>query len=598
MTYTLKENKTQKNLLTIGLGVAALVGAGAVVGGDDASANFSVQQSQSNIANYKAGQKISLPKTANAYGTALEAQAKTNAKKTIPAGQYTIYKVHAATGAVNITTQPGKPGNWVHISEFSQATQTPSKATAPAQKSTPQTTQQAKTTTQQTQAVAKVNLVEGAKIKIDGKLNRYTSAIDAKNKKNSPGTYDQGEFYVVRVHQSTGQYNISKQAGKAGSWVNAEELARVLNKNVEQPKKAEPSKTTTQQSTKQSTPQATVPASKPATVAQNGQTQGTKIAHVLGGNYSIYQGFGQYRSGGYHDGVDIFAPGQRGGDPVFSPVSGTVIWAGTASDGGVGARIKTSNGDVITLWHFERGSLTVKTGTVVQAGQKVGKVGNTGNTGGTGARHVHFSVKNSKGQAVNPYKYIPGITNPNDLIIRGGSAPSVWIDPATNKVSKVANHNGVPAKGDYSRAKVYGDGKVTQTTQSAQSTTTTKTTTTQTTKKSAPRFDNRGLLVMQKSQKAQQVINLKSQAPGHKNGAAIFAKNGVNKVIDQLSTEEAIWVLYRLEGAGFGQTGDGYAGIDSAQSHKNFVKKQLDRRFGGSIHELLKKWGTYPYGGY
>lgn len=120
----------------------------------------------------------------------------------------------------------------------------------------------------------------------------------------------------------------------------------------------------------------------------------------------------------------------------------------------------------------------------------------------------------------------------------------------------------------------------------------------QTINKGRPQFGSNGLLIMKQSARAQQVINLKSQAPGHRNGAAIFARNGVNALIDQLSTEEAIWVLWRLEGRGFGQTGDGYAGQDTPRSHQVFVKNQLDRRFGGSIHNLLKKWGTYSYGGY
>mgnify|MGYP003588786133 CR=1 FL=1 len=61
--------------------------------------------------------------------------------------------------------------------------------------------------------------------------------------------------------------------------------------------------------------------------------------------------------------------------------------------------------------------------------------------------------------------------------------------------------------------------------------------------------------------------------------------------------EEALWVLWRCEDPGFGQTGAGWDGIDSPESHQNFVKQQLDERFG-TIHNLLKSWGTFDYDGY
>lgn len=52
-----------------------------------------------------------------------------------------------------------------------------------------------------------------------------------------------------------------------------------------------------------------------------------------------------------------------------------------------------------------------------------------------------------------------------------------------------------------------------------------------------------------------------------------------------------------LRRAGFGQTGAGWDGIDSPESHQNFIKQQLDERFG-TIHNLLKVWGTFDYDGY
>ena len=106
-------------------------------------------------------------------------------------------------------------------------------------------------------------------------------------------------------------------------------------------------------------------------------------------------------------------------------------------------------------------------------------------------------------------------------------------------------------------------------------------------------FGSDGLLVMQSSARAQQVINQMSNGTGHVTHTA-----QLDAEIDQLTAAEAMWVMHRIEGAGFGQTGSGYAGIDTPESHRTFVEQQLNKRFDGSIHTLLKKWGTFNYGGY
>ena len=109
-------------------------------------------------------------------------------------------------------------------------------------------------------------------------------------------------------------------------------------------------------------------------------------------------------------------------------------------------------------------------------------------------------------------------------------------------------------------------------------------------------FDTNGLLVEATSGNAERVISLLLSIPGHANGSSYHAQ--IDPIIDQLSAAEAIHVIHRIEGAGFGQTGDGLAGVDSPATHRNFIERQVNNRFGGSIHALLKKWGTYSYGGY
>ena len=115
-------------------------------------------------------------------------------------------------------------------------------------------------------------------------------------------------------------------------------------------------------------------------------------------------------------------------------------------------------------------------------------------------------------------------------------------------------------------------------------------------KRNTIQFDSNGLLVEHTSDNAERVITLLLAIPNHMNGSAYHAQ--IDPIIDQLSAAEAIHVIHRIEGPGFGQTGDGLAGVDSPATHRNFIERQVNNRFGGSIHALLKKWGTYSYGGY
>ena len=115
-------------------------------------------------------------------------------------------------------------------------------------------------------------------------------------------------------------------------------------------------------------------------------------------------------------------------------------------------------------------------------------------------------------------------------------------------------------------------------------------------KRNTIQFGSNGLLVEHTSDNAERVISLLLSIPGHANGAVYHAQ--IDPIIDQLSAAEAIHVIHRIEGAGFGQTGDGLSGVDSPATHRNFIERQVNNRFGGSIHALLKKWGTYSYGGY
>lgn len=115
-----------------------------------------------------------------------------------------------------------------------------------------------------------------------------------------------------------------------------------------------------------------------------------------------------------------------------------------------------------------------------------------------------------------------------------------------------------------------------------------------------PYFGADGLLVMNHTAKSQQVINLLLGIPGHSYGQDYHVSTGLDNLIDQLSVEEAVDVIHKIEGAGFGQTAAGLAGTDSHATHQAFLDQQVNgrREFGNSIFNLLKMWGTYSYSGY
>ena len=60
--------------------------------------------------------------------------------------------------------------------------------------------------------------------------------------------------------------------------------------------------------------------------------------------------------------------------------------------------------------------------------------------------------------------------------------------------------------------------------------------------------------------------------------------------------EECAWVMSRIENDVYGQSDrHGHA---TPETDQHFIDNQLYERFGGDIHNLLKSWGTYDYGGY
>lgn len=100
-----------------------------------------------------------------------------------------------------------------------------------------------------------------------------------------------------------------------------------------------------------------------------------------------------YRNGddpyaaGQHRGIDIAAPA---GTPVVAASAGTLRYAGLAGDSGLTVSIRTADGRFDTSY-LHLGSIDVRAGDAVQAGEALGTVGTTGR-GSTAEPHLHFGV--------------------------------------------------------------------------------------------------------------------------------------------------------------------------------------------------------------
>lgn len=99
-----------------------------------------------------------------------------------------------------------------------------------------------------------------------------------------------------------------------------------------------------------------------------------------------------------HSGIDQFV---SEGTPVIAAAKGQVVWAG-GGDSIRGLVVILSHNDHMTAYaHLSQ--ILVVCGQEVSAGQLVGLVGSTG----TPKAHLHFTVIDERGYAVDPLSYLP-----------------------------------------------------------------------------------------------------------------------------------------------------------------------------------------------
>jgi murein DD-endopeptidase MepM/ murein hydrolase activator NlpD len=106
------------------------------------------------------------------------------------------------------------------------------------------------------------------------------------------------------------------------------------------------------------------------------------------------------RWGRMHKGIDIAGPI---GTPVNAAADGIVIAAGWTS-GGYGNLVEVRHTDGTTTRYGHNNRLSVAVGQVVRQGQQVAEMGSTGHSTGS---HLHFEIRPSGGDAVNPIAHLP-----------------------------------------------------------------------------------------------------------------------------------------------------------------------------------------------
>jgi murein DD-endopeptidase MepM/ murein hydrolase activator NlpD len=130
-------------------------------------------------------------------------------------------------------------------------------------------------------------------------------------------------------------------------------------------------------------------------------------AHEGDGHYDTKRG-----KSGRHGGIDLVG---KLGDPIFAASGGKVvnIQPNPSTTYGYQIVIDHGNGVYTQYAHLQKGSLAVKPGDTVTAGQTIAGMGRTGNTPPNGDTHLHFEVRLSSpkprsqgGKTVDPLKYL------------------------------------------------------------------------------------------------------------------------------------------------------------------------------------------------
>jgi murein DD-endopeptidase MepM/ murein hydrolase activator NlpD len=129
-----------------------------------------------------------------------------------------------------------------------------------------------------------------------------------------------------------------------------------------------------------------------------GNTGETNVGFSWPTKGTITSKFGR-RWGRMHKGIDIAAPI---GTPINAAADGTIVVAGYKS--GYGNLVEIRHVDGTTTRYGHNSELSVSIGQTVRQGQQVARMGSTGHSTGS---HLHFEIRPSGGNAVNPMAHLP-----------------------------------------------------------------------------------------------------------------------------------------------------------------------------------------------
>lgn len=105
------------------------------------------------------------------------------------------------------------------------------------------------------------------------------------------------------------------------------------------------------------------------------------------------------RWGRHHQGIDI---ANSIGTPINAVADGTVVYAGW-SDGGYGNLIEIVHRNGMHTLYAHNSKLLVKTGDSIKRSQIIALMGESGRSTGP---HLHFEIRSTGDQAVNPLAYL------------------------------------------------------------------------------------------------------------------------------------------------------------------------------------------------
>lgn len=121
---------------------------------------------------------------------------------------------------------------------------------------------------------------------------------------------------------------------------------------------------------------------------------------------TVTSGYG-HREGGDHKGIDLAAPGDSSGKPIYAARAGKVIAAGPANGYGNWIVIDHGNNIYTVYGHMWDDGVMTQVGQQVRPGDQIGKIGSNGQSTGP---HLHHEIW----QGTSPLNYDPSQGGPID----------------------------------------------------------------------------------------------------------------------------------------------------------------------------------------